>query len=359
MAGLRLLFHFERFCCALASWFPRVGVNLLTTWGIYTHIFHVCLVHFTGFLRFVFIFFGLAFYVLSTVSYYRTVSCGPGSPLEIQGFLCRDLEEGSYAPPPQVFNNVTAKDNGEMRFCSKCNCWKPDRTHHCSSCKRCILRMDHHCPWFSACIGFKNHKFFIMFLSYVSLLCVVCFVSSMWTIMDFFKNEEVYHGYLSMSWVALVVVSGVMGLAVIAFTGFSLYQVFNNTTTIESLESVKYRSSVPADGYRYRAPPSSETVGNIFDLGWKRNWMEVMGYRWLEWILPVHPKNMSDGTSFPINEEVWEDIKSSADSEMEFVERQRQYQLRQKEIQRREMQLELQENVESIPLTSMNHNDLR
>lgn len=355
----RILFHFERFCCALARWFPRVGVNILSTWGIYTHIFHITLVHFTGFSRFLLIFFGLAFYILATVSYYRTVKNGPGSPLEISGFLIRDLEEGTYAPPPQVFNNVTAKDSGEMRFCSKCNCWKPDRTHHCSTCKRCILRMDHHCPWFSACIGFGNHKFFIMFLCYITLLCLVCFISSMWTILDFFKDEEQYHGFLAMSWVALVVVSGVMGLAVAAFTGFSLYLVFNNSTTLESMESVKYRSELPSDSYRYAQPPSSDTVGNIFDLGWKRNWKEVMGYRWYEWILPVYPRGRGDGTSYPINEDVWQEIKSSAVTEMEFADRQKQYQLRQKELQRREIQNQLQyeddEYVEHIPLTTMNY----
>jgi len=29
--------------------------------------------------------------------------------------------------------------------CDKCNCYKPARTHHCSICQRCVLRMDHHC----------------------------------------------------------------------------------------------------------------------------------------------------------------------------------------------------------------------
>ncbi len=36
---------------------------------------------------------------------------------------------------------------GEARFCSKCGRHKPPRAHHCRLCRRCVLRMDHHCPW--------------------------------------------------------------------------------------------------------------------------------------------------------------------------------------------------------------------
>ena len=30
--------------------------------------------------------------------------------------------------------------------CARCNCYKPERAHHCSTCGHCIRRMDHHCP---------------------------------------------------------------------------------------------------------------------------------------------------------------------------------------------------------------------
>lgn len=35
-----------------------------------------------------------------------------------------------------------------VSICKKCLTPKPTRTHHCSICNKCILKMDHHCPWY-------------------------------------------------------------------------------------------------------------------------------------------------------------------------------------------------------------------
>jgi hypothetical protein len=55
----------------------------------------------------------------------------PGSP--------KDADESSRPLSDEPFH---------PRFwCTKCQAPKPERTHHCSFCKRCVLKMDHHCPW--------------------------------------------------------------------------------------------------------------------------------------------------------------------------------------------------------------------
>jgi len=62
--------------------------------------------------------------------------------------------------------------------CRKCIQPKPPRTHHCSVCNNCYLKMDHHCPWMNNCIGFYNHRYFILFCVFMWLGTVyVCLTS--------------------------------------------------------------------------------------------------------------------------------------------------------------------------------------
>lgn len=81
-----------------------------------------------------------------------------------------------------------------------CNVFKPERCHHCSACNRCVLNMDHHCPWINNCVGFWNRKFFILLLIYVLLttyytiigLSLDVYESVKWEINTFVYEDGTY-----------------------------------------------------------------------------------------------------------------------------------------------------------------------
>lgn len=56
-----------------------------------------------------------------------------------------------------------ARDNelNGANFCAACMARKPLRAKHCTICKTCVARFDHHCPWIMNCVGLHNHAVFI------------------------------------------------------------------------------------------------------------------------------------------------------------------------------------------------------
>ena len=54
-------------------------------------------------------------------------------------------------------------------FCSDCCIDVPLRAKHCKTCNKCIATFDHHCSWIANCIGEKNKRLFIIFLTIHSI----------------------------------------------------------------------------------------------------------------------------------------------------------------------------------------------
>ncbi|ANB12548.1 putative palmitoyltransferase ZDHHC20 [Sugiyamaella lignohabitans] len=145
-----------------------------------------------------------------------------------------------------------------------------------------------------------------------------------------------------------------------------------NKTTLESMEPVRYKTALASSQFRYRDAPSSESLGNIFDLGLYRNWCSVMGDRVIEWLLPIVPANKTEGISFEINQELWDKAQREALDEQsqfheanEYYRRQSDYLEQRREIRKQQLQRSIESDIrtseyhepeipdpsESIPLT--------
>jgi hypothetical protein len=51
-------------------------------------------------------------------------------------------------------------------YCVFCKIIRPERSHHCKECRKCILRMDHHCGILNTCVGYYNYKPWVTFVFY-------------------------------------------------------------------------------------------------------------------------------------------------------------------------------------------------
>ncbi|KAL5335409.1 DHHC palmitoyltransferase-domain-containing protein [Aspergillus crustosus] len=186
---------------------------------------------------------GVVLYLALNISYTAAVFTDPGSPLS--GRSGNRRHEYSALPITELpeFTSYTVNSEGQTRFCKKCQCPKPDRTHHCSTCKRCVLKMDHHCPWLATCVGLHNYKAFLLFLVYTSLFCWVDFaVSAMWIWTEIFSEEHYMDGILPVNVVLLSILGGIIGLVLTGFTAWHISLAVRGLTTIECLEKTRYVS---------------------------------------------------------------------------------------------------------------------
>mmetsp|Transcript_25087 Transcript_25087/g.36165 ORF Transcript_25087/g.36165 Transcript_25087/m.36165 type:complete len:306 (-) Transcript_25087:1509-2426(-) len=164
--------------------------------------------------------------------------------------------------------------------CAFCRVWKPERAHHCSSCNRCVLRMDHHCIFVNNCIGLMNHKYFFLFVLYGLCGCILSIaIGYPVATRLFFTNqpenehfpEAFSHQLTPSSLLGLTVIVGwvlsiTMSLSLTVFVCFHGYLISRNKTTLDNM---------------------FDRCNGLYDMGILQNIKSVMGPNpWL-WLIPM------------------------------------------------------------------------
>ncbi|KAM8869733.1 palmitoyltransferase ZDHHC3-A-like isoform 4-T4 [Spinachia spinachia] len=113
---------------------------------------------------------------LALASHLRAMCTDPGAVPK--GNATKEYIESLQLKPGQV-----------VYKCPKCCSIKPDRAHHCSVCKRCIRKMDHHCPWVNNCVGESNQKYFVLFTMYIALVSLHSLVMVVFHFLNCFEDD--------------------------------------------------------------------------------------------------------------------------------------------------------------------------
>eukprot|EP00271_Cylindrocystis_brebissonii_P006976 TRINITY_DN1999_c3_g1_i1.p1 TRINITY_DN1999_c3_g1~~TRINITY_DN1999_c3_g1_i1.p1 ORF type:complete len:419 (+),score=44.77 TRINITY_DN1999_c3_g1_i1:171-1427(+) len=222
-------------------------------------------------------------------NYYMCITTDPGTPPE-------HIDAAPDASFGSSYSDRLVEGQGSIRWCKRCRKPKPPMTHHCHVCNRCILKMDHHCPWMHNCIGFHNYRYFFLFLAYMWVGCAYATLMSATPIL-YHKPDRILEAP-PVGILFTFVLSLAVWVALTLLFGWHCYLVATAQTTID----------FHANRQRMReAVKLGEVWENEFDLGVKRNCMttfEVSGPWWfLLLFLPRTTPLRGDGIRFPMRDD--------------------------------------------------------
>ena len=135
---------------------PKIVIGPDWGYALFLHLFLlvITILFYIGLWQYLFIYIkilGIIIYLLFFTTYTLTCIMNPGIITPIYYLEYYQVEK-------MKLNNY--------RICSTCNAIQDlDKgVEHCSDCDVCIIGNDHHCPWSSKCIGYKNINMFRYFI---------------------------------------------------------------------------------------------------------------------------------------------------------------------------------------------------
>lgn len=74
--------------------------------------------------------------------------------------------------------------------CIPCETLRPEDADHCNFCNRCVQKFDHHCVFVNNCLGYRNHKWFLLFLFSFTTYMVCMLIHSITKLIVFAITDE-------------------------------------------------------------------------------------------------------------------------------------------------------------------------
>ena len=111
-------------------------------------------------------------------------------------FYCLTLIDPGYVPLKKDFLGLMERLVDEELhldyICINCENLRPENTMHCNYCNKCVQGFDHHCTFVNNCLGYKNHKYFLLFILFFTFYMVAMIWHAAFSIIEIFSNKEIY-----------------------------------------------------------------------------------------------------------------------------------------------------------------------
>ncbi|VDC01323.1 unnamed protein product [Peniophora sp. CBMAI 1063] len=240
-------------------------------------------------------------YTLTFLCFCSLIVCAARDPGPVPRPAQKDLEEdggdGEMSITAALMGGPPEEDDDYLkpgRWCRICWAPKPERAHHCSECGRCVLKMDHHCPWIGAkCVGYRTYPSFLHLLLCVTLYASYLAGVNIEGLVYAFSHPLNLDVHTPVHMLFLSFIGVVFGITIGAFLGYHIYLTLTNQTTLENIAPFQLLRHLPPlpGGLKLSSPPFEHELSHtqrravraahrsikLYDAGVKENVRQVFG----------------------------------------------------------------------------------
>ncbi|PSN44453.1 hypothetical protein C0J52_22349 [Blattella germanica] len=159
-------------------------------------------------------------------------------------------------------------------YCQRCNSYAPPRAWHCQVCNFCILRRDHHCLFTGCCIGYFNYRYFVMCVFYVVVGALYASYLNFFYLRDQLTDFSLLSIIQTSFPIAILYFGeGKLGVMVCMVLFWILMAVIVFMVVLTAIHISLIRRGTTQ--YEF----NNEMYD--YDLGWKQNFIHVLGKKWM------------------------------------------------------------------------------
>ncbi|KAG6459668.1 probable palmitoyltransferase ZDHHC24 [Manduca sexta] len=164
-------------------------------------------------------------------------------------------------------------DDDDEKQCENCDVNRPKNVWHCKTCGVCVLKRDHHCFFFAKCIDFRNKRYYILYLIYVTISLIYSTYYNYYYVSSKFEGDMIIAAFRIINPMLRFIIPEPMGFKDL----YLLFLFINIGLAVWSGWLVVFHMKNAVRGVTAREYRSTE----LFKTSqWRKNLLKVFGTKW-------------------------------------------------------------------------------